>query len=298
MPTFETPQEHRDPIKMLYMGHTGEGKTGSLVSLAAAGYNVRILDLDRGVDILRDYVMNKESPYRKARAGLWTQEQADTLPQRLSYITCTEEYTIMGAKPVPRATAWNRAQQILNSWTDGDLKLGNVGTWTDRDVLVIDSFSRLCEAAMNIQLAMNNRLQSGPQVGTSGTNDYTAMNQLVTQWLDFIKCDAIRCNVIMICHIQFIGEPQGGSRSGAQQGDLKGFPQTVGRMIAPKVGQYFNHSLRAKSYGTGPSVRRVIVTNNDENVALKNTAPLKVKEQYPLETGLAEYFQALRGPLP
>jgi predicted GTPase len=49
MPTFENFTEAQS-IKMLYMGNTGAGKTGSICALAAAGYNVRVLDLDKGVE--------------------------------------------------------------------------------------------------------------------------------------------------------------------------------------------------------------------------------------------------------
>ena len=40
--------------KMLLLGDSGAGKTGALASLAQAGYNLRILDLDSGVDVLRN----------------------------------------------------------------------------------------------------------------------------------------------------------------------------------------------------------------------------------------------------
>ena len=42
--------------KLLIVGDPGSGKTALLGSLANAGYNVRILDFDAGVDILFAYV--------------------------------------------------------------------------------------------------------------------------------------------------------------------------------------------------------------------------------------------------
>lgn len=38
--------------KILMIGNNGSGKTGSLVSLAKAGYKLRVLDLDKGTEIL------------------------------------------------------------------------------------------------------------------------------------------------------------------------------------------------------------------------------------------------------
>lgn len=283
------------PIKMMYLGHTGAGKTGSLCSLIAAGYTVRLLSTDGLPEIIDGYLTSPDSIYRKERPGLWTKAQAETVLDRYSYLTCTEEVTLVGPRALPRATAWNRFGQILNNWQDGELRLGNISKWGAKDILVIDSFSRVCDAAMNFQLAINGRLEKGPQVGTSGSNDYTAAFKLITELLDLLKCDEVKCNVILICHIAFVSEVTNPAAPG--QRDVKGFPQAVGRAIAPKIGQYFNHALRAKSTGTGAQTRRVIVTTNDENIELKSAAPLKVKTEYPLETGLAEYFQALRGVL-
>ena len=36
------------PIKLLYIGDSGSGKTGSLASLVKDGYKIRILDYDSG----------------------------------------------------------------------------------------------------------------------------------------------------------------------------------------------------------------------------------------------------------
>jgi len=38
--------------KMIYVGDSGSGKTGSLVSLLADGYKFKILDMDNGLDSL------------------------------------------------------------------------------------------------------------------------------------------------------------------------------------------------------------------------------------------------------
>jgi hypothetical protein len=107
MPTFE---DYKDSqvTKMIYMGHTGSGKTGSTPALAAAGYNVRILDLDKGVEVIKDFVLNPASIYRKARPGLWSQEDADTTPRRISYMPISDT-TSIGAKGdiVTKGDSWS-----------------------------------------------------------------------------------------------------------------------------------------------------------------------------------------------
>lgn len=269
--------------------NSGAGKTGSLAALAAAGYNVRILDFDDKAEILKGFLFDKErSIYRRARPGLWTQQQADTVMDRMRFVTMTEHLTIKGSRAVPRGDLWVRAMNQLNNWTDGDDKPGNVAKWPSTDILVIDSFSRFCEAAMNYHLSLNNRLLEGPRTGTSSNNDYNAIYKYIMEFINYIKSDEIKCSVIIIGHIVFM------ERAGAQTTvtkESKGFLQVFGKaMISPVISQHFPHVIRAKSTGIEPSVKHIILTNNDENVELITPAPLRVRKEYPLETGLAEYF--------
>lgn len=302
MPDF-TPRADRQSkqIKMLYLGHTGAGKTGSLCSLAAAGYNVRVLDLDGGDDefggcaIMEDYLTNPASPYLRPQAGLWDAEQCKTILSRMHVVSVAEQYNLLGVKAIPRGTAWPRLSGQLNNWQDGDDKPGNIAKWPADDVLVIDGLSQLCKAAMNFHLTLNGRADKGPRVGQSDSNDYTSAYKYILDFLDLLKSPDIKCHVIMICHIRFLVEQQSDMQSKEAQRERRGFPQTIGPMISPMIGQYFNHSLRAKSIGDGPATQRFIVTNNDDSIDLKNTAPLRVKNQYKLSTGLAEYFRDVRG---
>lgn len=280
MPTFEN-YKATQLIRAIYLGDTGAGKTGSLCSLAAAGYNVRVLDLDKGVDIISGYVNSGLSIYNRAREGLWTDEQAKTIHKRLSYVTITEKITIKGGTPIPKGDAWQRISAQLDKWIDGELNLGNIGTWGEQDILVIDGLSRLAQAALNFQLALGGRLLSGPEQG-----DWYKAQGLTERLLQMLTSEEIKCHVIVCCHIAFIDN---------DMGLTKGYPQTIGKALSPKVGQSFNHALLAKSTGQGTLAKRVIVTNTAGMVELKNTSPLLVKAEYPLETGLAEYFKAVRG---
>ena len=55
--------------KMLFIGDSGSGKTGALASLAAAGYNLRILDVDNGVDILANLLRDPQVALRGRGPG-------------------------------------------------------------------------------------------------------------------------------------------------------------------------------------------------------------------------------------
>jgi len=59
MPSLDTVSPEQSFIRILYVGNSGAGKTGSLVSLVKAGYRVRLIDLDNGFGILKQYVLHE-----------------------------------------------------------------------------------------------------------------------------------------------------------------------------------------------------------------------------------------------
>jgi len=82
------------------------------------------------------------------------------------------------------------------------------------------------------------------------------------------------------------------------EGQERGYLNTLGKALPPKVGRYFNSTLMVQSSGSGENVKRRIWTATRGAVELKNTAPGRVKGEYPLETGLADYFRDVRGEAP
>lgn len=283
MPSFDS-YPSTDTLKMLYMGDTSVGKTGSLVALAAAGYNVRILDVDKGAQIIKGYVLNPDSPYRKARLPLWTAEQAATVASRISYVQIDDGMLLKNGKSIPRGDGWKKITEQLSNWKDGEQDYGPLESWTPREVLAIDGLSRTSDAAMNQQLVMAGRAVSGTQ-----QQDWYPAQEQINRFLQMLCSPAVRCNVIVIAHVKYMENAQGIERA---------YPQTLGKALSPQVAQYFNTALLAKSSGQGTAVKRAIHTVTTGVVDLKNIDPLRVKPEYPLETGLAEYFQTVLGPLP
>lgn len=280
MPDFTTYVDSQT-TKLLLLGHSGVGKTGSLVSLAAAGYNVFVLDLDKGVEVLKDFVMNKEkSVYRTAKPPLWDQKLADTLPERLRYVAVSDTVSLNSKGDlVTKGDSWTKAMGQLQDWKDGERSWGNITSWGPKDVLAIDGLSRLADAAFNQHLAMNSR------IGKPEQRDYGAAQGALKRLLWLLFSDEVKCNVVMVCHIKPVeidGEP------------IRGFPQTIGSALSPEVGQFFNHALLASQSGQGDNVKRVITTRTKGFVQLKTPAPLRVKAEYDLATGLAEYFADIR----
>jgi hypothetical protein len=276
--------------KLLLIGDNGSGKTGALASLLDAGYNVRVLDLDNGLDALVNLLKSPKSPYKSGRAAL----------DRLDYITLTDKMKSVGGKLVPgKATVWQRFISLLDDWKepalepdgsqskgpDGKLlwvsNLGPITSWTSQDVLVIDSLTMAARAALNFILSMNGKLG-----GAVEQSHWYQGQQLIEGLAQLLYDDNVQCNVIVNCHITYIGEDHGPQR---------GYPATLGKALSPKLGSYFNSILMAKTTGSGNNQKRKILTNTSGVVELKNSAPMSALAEYPLETGLADYFRAVRG---
>lgn len=270
--------------KMLLLGDSGSGKTGALCSLAGAGYNLRILDLDNGLDIVKNILTDPSNPFGPAAAS------------RVSFITLTEKMKMVANKPVAvTANVWARTMNMLSNWTDGEEKLGPVSSWGPNDVLVIDSLSLLGVAALNQILSLNGRLGQPPWQSDSGL-----AQSLLESLLQMLCSTEIKCNVIVLCHITMLGDSitNADGKIINDVGVRKGYPNALGRSLPRRVGQYFNTALMVTSAGSGTSVRRNILTTTNGTIDLKNSHPLKVKPSYPQATGLADYFLAVRGQAP
>lgn len=259
--------------KLLFIGDSGRGKTGALASLACAGYKLRIIDTDNGLDVLKSYLTHPDSIYVKKNPRC---------AENVHYVTLTNPRKNMGGRLVPTgATVWPRLVQLLTNWEDGEHRFGPVASWGTDTILCLDSLTTTSSAALDFVLSMNGRLGQRPQL-----QDWGAGQDLVEDLVETFYDDGVKCNIIVNCHITYIGE---------EGGMLQGYPNTLGKALPPKIGRYFNTALLARSVGTGPTAKRTIVTNTSGLIGLKNTAPMVVKPEYSLEWGLAEYFAAVRG---
>lgn len=257
------------PIKLMLIGDPGAGKTGSLASLADAGYNLRIYDLDNGGHILLNLLMDQNTPYAK---DAW---------KRVVFQTITENNVNLSAvmNALPKgATVINRLFSQLSHWKTEDEDLGPISEWGPRDVLVIDSMTLLGTAAMNfskVQNAGNSKMD--PRMHFLHAQDWVEGVAMKLYGTD------IKCNVVICSHIRWVSD----------QSDriLHGYPMTVGQALSAKIGRYFNTILMVKTIGT----ERRIYTRPVLGVELKNSAPLKVKEFYGITHGLAEVFRDIQG---
>jgi len=261
------------------------GKTGALASLAEAGYNLRIIDVDNGLDVLANLLRDPKSGYSPGAVA------------QVEFETITDPFSNVNGKLIPKkASTWQRVVRLLDNWKtfvkDSNGKdtdkiasdFGPISTWTTNDILVIDSLTMLSNAALNFILSLNARLGQQPQ-----QSDWYNGQQLIEGLLQLLFDDGVKCNVIVNCHIAYIGE---------DNGPQHGYPASLGKALPPKIGRYFNSMLMAKTSGSGASAKRKITTVSSPLVELKTTNPLRVKAEYPIETGLADYFRDIRTQTP
>ena len=269
--------------KLLFLGQSGSGKSGALASLLAAGYNVRVVDFDNGIETLVNILTDAKSPYPK-----------DSI-SRLDYFTLTDEYHELNGKPVCKsAKAWAKMVSLLGNWTDGDTKYGKITTWTNKDVLVLDTLTRLSTAAMNFNLQLNGLLGK-PRTQNEARRDIWAAQSLIESLLQMLYDSSVHCNVIVNSHITYIDDEGQGPAMPDSEGRMTrlqhGFPSSLGKALGPRIPTYFNTTLLAKVDATG---RRRIHTQSTDLVNLKTSAPFRMPPTFPLETGLADYFKLVQ----
>lgn len=262
--------ESNDFTKMLIVGDAKTGKTGSLISLVKAGYKIRILDLDNLLDILK-YMIRRECP---------------DLIHNVEFRTIRDAYksgavgTVIDGKP----KAWIEAIKMCDHWKyeeNGEsIDLDKPAEWGPDCILVVDSLSRLCDAAYDFHEAIMPKGKSGDYDGRAV---YGNAQDAVERFVAMLTSKGMRTNVIVIAHVTYQLQPDG---------TTKGFPQGVGQKLSPKIPQYFPSVVLY----TNKKDKRTMQTASTTLMDLANPAPFAMQPSYPIETGLAEFFGVLQSP--
>jgi len=222
-------------------------------------YNLRILDMDNGLDPLKSHVLRH-----------W--------PKRLDnveYRTLRDRYksTSLGPVLAGQPKAFVDAIKMLDRWKYDDVDLGVPAEWGPDCILVIDSLTLLSDAAY----AWAEPLSSKDQRAVYGT-----AQRAIEKILALITSDEFYTNVIVTSHIRYIE---------LEDGRKKGFPTAIGEALSPKIPRYFNS---VALYDIGPGGKRAIQTAATATIDLANPKPFEMLPKYPIETGLADFFRVLR----
>jgi hypothetical protein len=271
MPTLEKHQSN-EYTKLLMLGDSGSGKTGALASLVAANYKLRILDMDNGLETLKQYVL-KECPEKV---------------KNVEYRTLRDKRKASPGGPIIDGTpkAFIEAIRMLDRWryVDGEneIDLGIPAQWGPDVIFVIDSLTFLSDAAFDFREPLT------PKSKTTGQFDaravYKDAQDAIEGVLALITSEAFRTNVIVNAHVKYIDN---------DDGSKKGYPTAVGSALSPQIPRYFNTVALFQTKAGG---KRTLHTAATAMIDLKNPKPFEMAKEYPIETGLADLFKVLREP--
>jgi len=253
--------EQAEFVKLIYVGTSGTGKTGSLASLVKAGYKLRVLDLDNGIGPLLSFV-RRECP---------------ELLDNVDVIACRDK---LKADPIKGATvsgapkAYTDAIKYMTRWDDGSVP----AEWGPEYIFVLDSLTLFGRAAMRWAQGMDPSCKDPRQWFNTG-------QQSIMTVLDMLTSAEFRAHVIVVTHVDLVEMPDG---------TTKGFASSLGKALGPKIPAVFNNMVLAESKGTGENVKRTITTMPTQLLDLKNEKPFDLPRSLPLESGMATIFSTLR----
>lgn len=245
-------------VKLLYIGMSGTGKTGSLVSLVNAGYKLRVLDMDNGLDSLVAQIKH-QCPDKMG--------QVDYLSFRDNYRATAAGLVVDG-----RPTAYTSMLKALNKWDDDSAP----SEWGSNTFLVIDTLTAVGKAAYNWADAQN------PVAKDKRQTFFTAQNS-IENLLDMLTSEAFHTNVIVISHVHLVESDFG----------TKGYAAAIGSALGPKIPKFFNAMVAAQSRGTGDKVTRTVQTRPTSLLDLKVPNEKTLGRTLDLNTGLAEIVKSV-----
>lgn len=273
------------PARIMIVGYPGTGKTGSLVSLINAGYKVRYLDFDGNVDPLLLYA----DPDKLVNVDIINLQ--DSLKDAGGYI---------GVNGLP--TAFARGLKLLDSWKykdeDGaEVDLGRSKDWGPDTIVVVDSLTRMGDAAFRRALGLLNRTPANvtQQVWQLAMKEQEA-------FIDKLTNASNNFHVVVLAHLSIISPKDITKDDADLTKDIKEqvaeliparlFPSALGQKLPPKIGGYFPTLILAEAEFKGNTPTRKLKTQTKPELDLKVPAkdfPASVD----IADGLLKIFNAI-----
>lgn len=254
--------------KLLLIGDPGTAKTGGLVSLVEADYQLRIEDWDNGLDALKKQI----------------EHRCPDKINNVEYVTLRDVRKATADGPaVINPTAFIRGIKLLDRWryTDSqgfETDLGVPAGWGPNVILVLDSLTFMSDAAFDWREPLTPR-------GAGGKYDVRAVykdaQDAIENVLALLTSEGFKTNVIVTAHVRYLD---------AEDGTRKGYPTSVGAKLSTVIGRYFNSIALCQTKLGG---RRTIQTVSTAEIDLKNPDPFRMAKELPIETGLATFFNTL-----
>jgi hypothetical protein len=243
-------------LKLLYIGNSGTGKTGSLASLVEAGYNLRVLDMDNGMAALLHHLPTKYH------------DKVDSVTFRDKFVADP----VKGLRLQGQPKAYVGALKSLNKWDDDSVP----SEWGPDTILVLDSLTAFGRAAFHWAKGMNPTAKDGRQW-------YGTAQESIRTVLELLTDDDFHAHVIVVSHIQAVTNEDGAL--------LYEQVSSIGKALGGDIPKYFNTMIAAGKRGSGENVKRTILTTPTHTLDLK--IPAELEKTLPLETGMATIFSSL-----
>jgi hypothetical protein len=219
--------------KLIFIGDSGTGKTGSLTSLLTAGYSLRILDMDDGLSSLVGYA-------KAAGCDL----------SKVEYVTLRDEYKATKVGPMIKGQpkAFVEALTQLTEWSEID---------DPNCFLVMDTLTSFSKAAFEWAKGMN-PLAKDPRQW------YGTAQKGVEDTIALLSGPQMKMNVIVLSHINY---------KEVVEGTNKGYVAAVGTALGPHIPKYFDSMILAEASGSGTNVKRKVKTFPTGVIDLKTPSP-------------------------
>lgn len=265
-------------IKALSLGDSGGGKSGSLASLAIAGYNIHLLDYD-GSMVSANTLTSVLEDHPEALA-------------RVKWRTIQDKIKFLNGKPTLArpCTAYREFGKTLEEWY--------VENFTEADVICLDTLTSFSEAGFNEACSLAGKMGISPD-GSDHPRpaEYGWMADSVKLAMEILTSSAVPCHVIVNTHIKVTASEEEKmtierNKIGAPTEPFTrviGQPNARGQEIPRIVARYFNNMF----YYTKQGPRRVITTQPQGIVDVKTSKIKDIKRFYGIEDGLAELFKDL-----
>lgn len=227
-------------LKILFIGHSGTGKTTALGSLLTEGKfeRVNIIDVDQGTDVLLHFLPKP----------LWNKA-------KINRISVSDMNSYADIK-----------KALAESWGEG---IGKLSDWGLETVLVIDSLNFLTKAALRHTLKMNGK---DPNASAFDRALYGYMaNIVMNDVLSPLLGPKVKCNIIITSHIDYREVEDSTGKN-----NIHAFPATEGAKIGKEIGTYFNNVWELT---VGQKGDRIIKTTADTLTGRKCSAPNLVKPE-------------------
>lgn len=245
-------------VKLLLIGNSGTGKTGSMTSLVRKN-KLHILDLDNGLDSLVQFVKH-ECP-----------ECIDNV----DFVSFHDNYKSTNQGPVidGMPKAFVESVKVMTKWVDGS----SPADWGAGHIFVIDTLTAMGRAAFEWAKGLNPAAKD-PRAW------YFQAQQAVENIIAMLTSANFKSSVIVVSHIAY---------RELEDGTTKGFASAIGSALGPHLPKYFNTVLLAQTVGTGATLRRVITPVPTALIDLKTPVPFKLTKPLELGTALSTVFETL-----